>query len=129
MKTKGYDITRNKLYPIATLLEALKKLCPKDNLFQTVKTIYNKKDYYTNKSTYVAILDTVAFVEKLLEKEMLSVGKTKQKEFVNWVACSVVAATVQFHPSCDKLEPYFRNTWSQNFEDMDECCGSAHINH
>ena len=92
-----------------------------------VKPIYNKKDYYTNKSTYIAILDTVAFTEKLLGKEMLSVGKTKQKEFVNWVACSVVAATVQFHPSCDKLEPYFRNTWSQNFKDMDECKNAADL--
>ena len=56
---------------------------------------------------------------------MLSVGKNKQKEFVNWVPCSVVAATVQFHPTCDKIEPHFRNTWSQNLEDMNECKNAA----
>ena len=44
LKTRRYDVTHNKSYPIGTLLEALKKLCPKDNLFQTIKTIFNKKD-------------------------------------------------------------------------------------
>ena len=41
LKTRGYDITRNKSYPISTLLEGLKKLCPKDNLLQTIKTIFH----------------------------------------------------------------------------------------
>ena len=67
----------------------------------------------------MAILDTIAYMEKSLGKEMLAVNGKNQEKFVNWVACSVVTATVQFHPSCDKLEPYFRKTWSKNLEDME----------
>ena len=47
--------------------------------------------------------------EKALGKEMFSIGKAKHKAIANWLACLVVSSTVQFHPSCDKLEPYFRN--------------------
>ena len=82
LKSCGYDVTRNKSYPIGTLLEALKKLCPKDNLFQTIKTIFIKKDYYSNKPTYVGVLETISF-ERSLGKEMFSISNTKHKTISN----------------------------------------------
>merc|ERR1711984_68506 len=98
-------------YLIGRLLKAIKKLCPKDNLFQTIKTIFNRIDYYSNKPTYVAVLETISFVERSLGREMFSISKTKHKAIANWLACLVVSFTVQFHPSCNKLEPYFHNKW------------------
>ena len=38
MKNQGYDITRNKYYPVVPLEKGLKKLCPEDNTFQTIRT-------------------------------------------------------------------------------------------
>ena len=37
------------------------------------------------------------------------------------MACLVVAATVQFHQTCDKLTPYFREEWSRNIENIETC--------
>ena len=37
----------------------------------------------------------------------------------------MVASTVQFHPTCDKIEQHFRNEWSKNLKDMNECKNAA----
>lgn len=75
----------------------------------------------------MAIQDTIEFVEKFLGKEILSIDGKLQENFVNWVACCVVAATAQFHPSCDKIEPFFRKTWSKNFQDMEKCLSAVDV--
>ena len=78
---------------------------PQRNLFQTIKTIFNKRDYNTNKPTYVVVLETSTFVEKALGKEMFSIGKSKLAD----------------------REPYFHNTWSDNLADMDECKDASEL--
>ena len=49
---------------------------------------------------------------------MFSWNGTGRDQIANWLACLVVSATIQFHPSCDKLEPYFRTVWSENQVDI-----------
>ena len=66
-------------------------------------------------------------VERSLGREMFSISKTNYKAIANWLACLVVSATVQFHPSCVKLEPYFRNMWSENLADIDECKDASQL--
>ena len=67
------------------------------------------------------MLDTITSVENSIGKDMFNVGGQKEEKIAKWMACLVVAATVQFHLNCDKLAPYFREEWSRNIENIETC--------